>query len=64
MSYPGDSERQGSLAYYSSWGLKESDTAEQLNNCYDGWCCPCVCSGKVCFLCSLRNKEIIEGRSP
>ena len=36
MSYPGDSERQGSLAYYSSWGLKESDTAEQLNNCYDG----------------------------
>ena len=23
---PGDSERQGSLACWSSWGLKESDT--------------------------------------
>ena len=30
MSYLGDSERQGSLACYSSWGLTEPDTAEQL----------------------------------
>ena len=22
---PGDSERQGSLAYYSPWGLRDSD---------------------------------------
>ena len=29
---PGDSEGQGSLACYSLWGLKESDTTEQLNN--------------------------------
>ena len=29
---PGDSEGQGSLACCSSWGCKESDTAEQLNN--------------------------------
>ena len=29
---PGDSERQGSLACCSSWGLKESDTTKQLNN--------------------------------
>ena len=28
----GDSERQGSLMCYSSWGCKESDTTEQLNN--------------------------------
>ena len=28
----GDCEGQESLACYSSWGLKESDTIEQLNN--------------------------------
>ena len=28
----GDNERQGSLASCSSWGHKESDTTEQLNN--------------------------------
>ena len=28
----GDAEGQGSLVYCSSWGLKESDTTEQLNN--------------------------------
>ena len=28
----GDSEGQGSLACYSSWGLKESNTSEWLNN--------------------------------
>ena len=27
----GDSEGQGSLAYCSPWGCKESDTTEQLN---------------------------------
>ena len=29
---PGDSEGQGSLVCCSPWGLKESDTTEQLNN--------------------------------
>ena len=29
---PGDGERQGSLACYSSWSCKELDTTEQLNN--------------------------------
>ena len=29
---PGDGEGQGGLACCSSWGRKESDTAEQLNN--------------------------------
>ena len=29
---PGDSEGPGSLACCSSWGRKESDTTEQLNN--------------------------------
>ena len=29
---PGDSEEQGSLACCSSWGHKESYTAEKLNN--------------------------------
>ena len=29
---PGDSEGQRSLAYYSSWGHKELDMTEQLNN--------------------------------
>ena len=29
---PGDSEGQGSLACYSPWGRKESDTTEQLNS--------------------------------
>ena len=29
---PGDSGGQGSLACYTSWGQKESDTAERLNN--------------------------------
>ena len=29
---PGDGEGQGSLACCSLWGLKESDTTEQLNN--------------------------------
>ena len=28
---PGDGEGQGSLACCSLWGLKESDTTEQLN---------------------------------
>ena len=28
----GDSEGQGSLAWYSSWGCKESDTTYQLKN--------------------------------
>ena len=28
----GDDEGQGSLAYCSSWGRRESDTTEQLNN--------------------------------
>ena len=28
----GDSEGQGSLACYSPWNCKESDTTEQLNN--------------------------------
>ena len=34
---PGDSEGQGSLACCSPWGLKESDTTEQLNNKALGW---------------------------
>ena len=29
---PGDGEGQGGLACCSPWGLKESDTTEQLNN--------------------------------
>ena len=29
---PGDSEGQGSLACCSSWGCKESDTTQRLNN--------------------------------
>ena len=29
---PGDSKGQGSLAYWSPWGRKESDTTERLNN--------------------------------
>ena len=29
---PGDGERQGSLACYSPWGCKESDTTKRLNN--------------------------------
>ena len=29
---PGDGERQRSLVCCSPWGLKESDTTEQLNN--------------------------------
>ena len=29
---PGDGKRQGSLAYGSPWGFKESDSTEQLNN--------------------------------
>ena len=28
----GDSEGQGSLAYYNPWGHKEQDTIERLNN--------------------------------
>ena len=28
----GDSEGQGSLAFCSPWGCKESDTTERLNN--------------------------------
>ena len=33
----GGSEGQGSLACYSSWGHKESDTTEWLNNNKDTW---------------------------
>ena len=29
---PGDGEEQGSLACCSTWGCKESDTTERLNN--------------------------------
>ena len=28
---PGDGEEQGSLAYHSPWGCKDSDTTGQLN---------------------------------
>ena len=28
----GDSEGQGTLVYYSSWGHKESDLTEQVND--------------------------------
>ena len=31
---PEDNEGQGSLAGYSPWGYKESDTSERLNNNY------------------------------
>ena len=31
---PGDGEGHGSLACYSPWGHKESDTTEGLNNNY------------------------------
>ena len=30
-NFLGDGEGQGSLAHYSPWGHKESDTAEQLH---------------------------------
>ena len=33
----GDSEGQGSLAFCSPWGHKESDTTEQLNNKSCAW---------------------------
>ena len=33
----GDSEGQGSLAFCSPWGHKESDPIEQLNNSNCGW---------------------------
>ena len=29
---PGDGEGQGSLAFCSPWGCKESDTTDQFNN--------------------------------
>ena len=29
---PGDDEGQGSLAFCSPWGCKESDTTDRLNN--------------------------------
>ena len=29
---PGDSQKQGSLARFSPWGRKESDTTERLND--------------------------------
>ena len=32
MQAPGDDEGQGSLACCSSWGCKELDATEQLNN--------------------------------
>ena len=32
---PGDDEGQGSLVCCSSWGLKELDTTERLNNKVD-----------------------------
>ena len=37
---PGDSEGQGSLAYWNPWGRKESDTTECLNSnneCREPW---------------------------
>ena len=37
---PGDGVEEGSLACCSPWGLKESDTTEQLNNThYKAVCC-------------------------
>ena len=46
---PGYGEGQGSLLYCSSWGRKEWDTTERLNN--DKWRCEhreqtCVHSGR------------------
>ena len=36
---PGDGERQGSLAYCSPWGRKESDTTERLDDNEVGTSC-------------------------
>ena len=39
----GDSERQGSLAYCSPWGCKESNMTQLLKNniLESAWCCQC-----------------------
>ena len=38
----GDGEGQGSLACFSPWGRKESDTTEWLNNSQNYWDHPCL----------------------
>ena len=45
--------RQRILAGYSPWGLKESDTTEQLTLSYESWArvCPPSCMGRHTHLC-------------
>ena len=49
---PGDSEGQGSLACCSPWGLKKSNTTEQLNNNNIKYFFKCLMDfwNKLCFL--------------
>jgi len=51
---PGDSEGQGSLACCSSWGLKELDMTEWLNNCHTSTWVNHRYIG-VYFLCGMRK---------
>ena len=50
---PGDGEGQGSLACCSPWGLKESDTTEQLNN-----------NNQHIFSCSEVSLALTEAHTP
>ena len=47
-----DGERQGSLLCCSTWGCKDSDMTERLNNSKDTWTVMsiglCLCSSKYC----------------
>ena len=51
----GDSKGQGSLAYCSSWGGKESNTTEQLNNCMSP---NSICSIWLFLNCILYNNLV------
>ena len=58
---PEDSEGQGSLAYCRSWGCKESDTTEPLNDnnkasCLDSKCRLSLSEGLKPAKCELRTR--------
>ena len=56
-----NSERQGSLACYSLWGCKESDTTQRLNNKYSSLCVTVIQTIwlilKICFFFSSGSLE-------
>ena len=55
---PGDSEGQGNMVCCSSWGCRDSDTTERLNN--NKYILPCVKKVASRKLCIAQGTQLIS----